>query len=97
MREHRVNSFGELHTALQRFKKSNKCVFRGHVYPNWELSPKAGRLPYLDSDDLNILDSWKRRAVEFLNSVPDNDWDWIAIAQHHGLATRLLGKVRECS
>ena len=90
MREHRINSFGALHTVLQRFKKSNKWVFRGHVDPSWELLPKAGRLPYSDSDDLNILDSWKRRAVEFLNSVPDNDWDWIAIAQHHGLATRLL-------
>ncbi len=90
MRGHLVNSFSELHSILQRFKKSNKWVFRGHIDPRWELLPKAGRKPYCDKDDLGILDSWKRRAVEFVKTLPENEWDWLAIAQHHGLATRLL-------
>jgi hypothetical protein len=34
--------------------------------------------------------SWKRRAIDHIDRVPDNEIDWLAIAQHHGLATRLL-------
>src|SRR6185295_10126778 len=33
---------------------------------------------------------WKRRAVEYTSIQPRDDWDWLAIAQHHRLATRLL-------
>src|SRR5208337_4831470 len=33
---------------------------------------------------------WKRMAVGHIVSNITSDWDWLAIAQHHGLATRLL-------
>lgn len=75
---------------LSHYRKSNRWVFRGHTNPDWELVPKSGREPYSSSDDLSLLKAWKRRAVEYISVAPDNDWDWLAIAQHHGLATRLL-------
>ena len=36
------------------------------------------------------LHYWQRYAVRYLSQPPTNDWQWLAIGQHFGLATRLL-------
>jgi hypothetical protein len=82
-----VASFSELHARLSRYGKG--WIFRGHADAGWELVPKAGRPPYIGHEE-TLFESWKRRAVEHLASHFTSDWDWLAIAQHHGLATRLL-------
>jgi hypothetical protein len=33
---------------------------------------------------------FKRRAGWIIDKVPPTDWDWLGLAQHHGLETRLL-------
>ncbi|MDA5564328.1 FRG domain-containing protein [Cobetia sp. MMG027] len=87
---HSVKGFNDLHSVLSQYRTSNKWVFRGHESELWELKPRAGRAPYNKSDDLVMFKAWKRRAIEYVNSSPTDDWDWLAIAQHHGLVTRLL-------
>jgi hypothetical protein len=37
-----------------------------------------------------LFDEFKRTARRHLSVAPGDDWEWLAIAQHHGLATRLL-------
>jgi hypothetical protein len=90
MVEHSVSSFLELHTILSRYRKNNNWWFRGHSTLEWKLQPKAGREAYRHSNDQRFFEAWKRRAVEHLVLADANDWDWLALAQHHGLATRLL-------
>jgi hypothetical protein len=41
-------------------------------------------------NDERYFTEWKRRAVEFTELSFHDEWDWLAIAQHYGLATRLL-------
>jgi FRG domain-containing protein len=48
-----------------------------------------------NSDELiqkerRLLDEFKRRARIFLPSPPSSDWEWLVLAQHFGLPTRLL-------
>ena len=37
-----------------------------------------------------MLDAFKRRSLPLLKHVPQNDFEWMFVAQHHGLPTRLL-------
>lgn len=87
-----MKSFSELHEAFARYRKSNHWIFRGQSNPEWLLVPKTGRPQYSNqhTTDLAFFDDWKRRAVEYVSVTPKDDWDWFAVAQHHGLATRLL-------
>ncbi|RZI40510.1 FRG domain-containing protein [Herbaspirillum sp. HC18] len=90
MAELKIDSFPKLHAALEKYRADKRWLFRGHASSKWQLIPKVGRPPYAGVDDQTVLESWKRQAVEYLPSKPQSDWEWLAIAQHHGLATRLL-------
>ena len=37
-----------------------------------------------------MLSEFKRRARPLLEQEPSSDWDWLTLAQHHGMDTRLL-------
>jgi hypothetical protein len=52
--------------------------------------PKLGRDQYKGIDFEKFFEPWKRRALELLGVIPADEWDWLAIAQHHGLVTGLL-------
>lgn len=37
-----------------------------------------------------FLPSSKKWLVPYLDFTPENEWEWLAVEQHHGLPTRLL-------
>lgn len=90
MENHRVEAFAALHDLLIAFRKNKSWLFRGQSNASWPLLPRAGREPYRDCSDDHVFEAWKRRAVEHVQITPKSDWEWLAIAQHHGLATRLM-------
>jgi hypothetical protein len=38
----------------------------------------------------DALEEFKREAIPYLSFVPANDWQWLAVAQHNRLPTRML-------
>jgi FRG domain-containing protein len=90
MKTFTVTDFESLHAVLKPYRADKRWVFRGHASPEWDLLPKAGRPPYSNVNDKSVFESWKRRAVEYVSYQPSSDWEWLSIAQHHRLATRLL-------
>lgn len=70
---------------------SHRWVFRGHAN-HWALKPTVGRsAAYKPEVERLLLDEFKRSALPHLDRTKlSNNWDWLAVAQHHGLPTRLL-------
>jgi hypothetical protein len=94
MEEFTISCFEEYHSIVQSHN-ATKYLFRGHSNVDWPLLPKVGRQEYTKGfttnlTDKTILDSWKRYSEPHLSRKPVDDWDWLTLAQHHGLATRLL-------
>ena len=89
-----VASFEEFHQAVEAFGHA-VVIYRGQKSLDWPLQPKIGRYARLRShetlrEERATLKIFKERAVPHLNFTPINDWDWLALGQHHGLPTRLL-------
>ena len=69
-------------------------LFRGQR-SDWPLTPKLGRLnprysaTHVDIE-LKMLNNIKTRSLPHLPLIPKNEWELLSVAQHHGMATRLL-------
>jgi hypothetical protein len=85
-----IKSIAELVDAVDGFRADKRWRYRGHADASWKLVPKAGRDDFKRVDDELIFRTWKKMAVGYHTGPIADDWDWLAIAQHHGLATRLL-------
>jgi hypothetical protein len=78
-------------------------LFRGQQDATWTLLPKLHRPPFrlhlaaVESTKWEnvVIDEFKRRSRSLcIGAMPRDDWEWLALAQHHGLATRLLDWTR---
>ena len=95
MKEIEINSFKDLHDIIQTYD-AKTVVYRGMKSVQFPLMPKVGRItppraiPSREANEKEILRLFKERAYRFLDFIPTNDWDWLALGQQHGLPTRLL-------
>ncbi|MGD0266869.1 MAG: FRG domain-containing protein [Candidatus Methylomirabilota bacterium] len=75
-----------------------RYLFRGHADLNWELEPAIDRSDFSglrgkvtrEEHERLVFKEFKRLALPHLRSRPTNDWEFLALARHHGAPTRLL-------
>lgn len=64
--------------------------FRGQANADHNLLPAMGREPSLLGREVALLNRFKQNAHAMLGQQPESDWDWLFLARHHGLESRLL-------
>lgn len=95
----RFDSIENLDQDLERNWIRRDCIFRGQSR-EWPLIPKIGRSAILDRES-EIVERFKCRYRTIYQGPADHsdfrihpdafyEWDWLALAQHYGLPTRLL-------
>jgi len=101
--DHRVTSVAELSKLIEsKFKndKGTTVLYRGHGAASFKLIPKVGRLrppkksARKDVNEALMLDLFRNQVADRQDVPAVNDWELLAIAQHHGMPTRLLDWTR---
>jgi hypothetical protein len=89
-----VHEFLEIASTTFFTEPRGRWVFRGHSDQAYNLIPSVGRDRHTSSDrekyERSLFDIFCREAHGYLPNTPSNDWEWLSLAQHHGLPTRLI-------
>ena len=105
MQEKIVTSVDDLHNLASSFHTSHP-IFRGVSDASYELLTRFGRsiinnkklrkevstYSYIvdSATEETVLREFKNQSTPYITFQPVNEWEWLAIAQHHSLPTRLM-------
>jgi hypothetical protein len=86
-----VSSFRQYQDIILDIPTDQFTLYRGQSLDK-ALLPKIARYEVKDVEKIerDMLEDFQRRSVHLIDYHPGNSWDWLALAQHHGMATRLL-------
>lgn len=88
-----VESVADYATALKELGASGldrPFWFRGHPHSGYRLRASALREDSLRKNQAIMLKRFMQDAQSFLVDAPSNRWEWLFLAQHHGVPTILL-------
>lgn len=80
---------------MMRHHDTSHFIYRGEDDVGYKLRPKFGRYeiavgPDSQKNEISVLQQFRRRSAPHITHSPSNELEWLSLAQHHGLATRLL-------
>lgn len=90
-----IESLSDYLEVISDIDVDDQLLLRGQRSSSWSLIPSVGRLTIRDGwstpqVERLLLAEFKRRSLPYLAGQDQTDLEVLAIAQHYGLATRLL-------
>ena len=97
-----IESFEEYLKTVRNELPAKRIYFRGQskriIEPGYTLKPSIGRhakfkakkLFERDQIEREVLDTFTNHLLSHVRFLPRNEWEALAIAQHHGLPTRFM-------
>nr|WP_319401820.1 FRG domain-containing protein [uncultured Carboxylicivirga sp.] len=99
--EFNISSLEDFLLVIKDELKMKRPYYRGQskrTIEGYPLMPSIGRYKHLEKMNLSefydfecsTLDTFANHVVGQVSHLPRNDWEYLALAQHHGLPTRFM-------
>ena len=96
-----IDSFEEYLETIRKELPGDRHYYRGQtkrISDGYKLKPSLGRYddlkrfraPDREKREREILEVFENHLISYLQHLPRNQWESLAIAQHHGLPTRFM-------
>ncbi len=90
-----IKKFDELLETVESQKAGQNFVYRGASKISYELITSLGRCESamgkpIERLEARLIKLFKESSIPYLEHKPNNELEWLAVAQHYGLPTRLL-------